>query len=450
MKRFFKGKLSLKLLVIAICVFFFLIACSQVLDPTFIDEVPGFSASDSPSEPATSPSNPVSIPFAPSDVEFSDYQYNKMQEISHDNQYLRRTLNSQNEEDIPKALHLLQILRDEIVPQSVNKLIATFPKTFDWLQNDYEVGMGITLSSYVDENDSVVAAFLANYAKGNTPEEPVHTDYALSIKYGKFKWNEKGELFETDRCELESHVAHEMMHALMIESLSSGFFGVTAELEDIAKDQFPKWFTEGCAEAVGGVTSKIWGEITKTVSLQNGMEEKYVKEFLERYPLSKDGYHSIYQTGYLATMYLSYLASGKTSTEWEIKDISAGLDSLLYKIHCGQSLSSTIKDISKTGQKKYSDINSFVNDFNAKNSNVVSFVTKLLNMAGKTGQGSLIAPSFQDKDILPNEEYETSVFWLHVGKDVLWNKYGDKITGKQMFKGGSATRDFGPRFGVKE
>lgn len=455
MKRFFQRKFSFRLPVIVICVFFFLIACTQVLETPSSDGSSVSSSPNSPTSPSGSPQNPTGSPAVPgtgsSTEELSDYENNKKQEISRDNVYLSTTLASQQEEDIDKALHILKILRDEIVPQSVHKLIATFPKTFGWLQKDYEVGMGITLSSYVDKSDSVVALFLGNFAKGNTPDETVFTDYTLSVKYGKFKWNEEIELTDESRSELESHVAHEMMHALMIESLSSGFFGITAELKDISSDIFPKWFTEGSAEAVGGITSKIWDEITKPVFLTNGMEEQYVKKFIEQYPLNKAGYYSVYQTGCLATLYLSYLASGKNATEWEIKDLASGLDSLLYKIHCGQSLASVINEISpvlKTGQKKYSDITSFVNAFTGENADVVSFVTALLNKAGADGQGSLIAPSFQTKDILPNEKYETPVFWLSVRGDAKTNTYNNKITARQMFKGGSATKDGIPGLGA--
>lgn len=451
MKRFFKGKLSLKLLVIAICVFFFLIACSQVLDPTFIDEVPGSSASDSPSEPATSPSNPVSIPFAPSDVELSDYQYNKMQEISHDNQYLRRTLNSQNEEDIPKVLHLLQILRDEIVPQSVNKLMATFPKTFGWMKEYYEVGMGVVLKPTSD--DPAVAAFSANDARGDTPDESVHMEYSLVVEYESFAWNKNGSLTADSRSELESHIIHEMMHALMCESLTCGYLGRSPELEDLYNDTFPLWFREGTAEAAGGGTRIIWTEITKPEFLKNGVKEN-IKTFLKKNPLDGESSTSRYRTGYLATMYLGYLASGKKSMEPQ--SIAAGLDSLLYKIHCGQSLASVIKDISpvsETGEKKYSDIHSFVSDFTHTNEEVITFATELMNMTidkerktetkeeEKRGRGSLLASSFIESDLLLDEKFETSLFWLYLGRDVYWNYYGEAMSARKMYKGGSATKD---------
>lgn len=458
MKRFFQRKFSFKLLGIVICVFFFLIACTQVLAPTFSDDVPGSSVSDSPSAPATSPSNPVSTPSTPSNAVLSDYQYNKMQEISRNNDYLRRTLNSQKEEDISKALHLLQILRDEIVPQSVHKLISTFPQTFGWMEKDYyEVGMGITLSSYVDESDSVVAAFSANDARGDTPDESVHMEYGLLVKYGNCDWNNDGSLTADSRSELESHIIHEMMHALMCESLTCGYLGRSPELEDLYNDTFPLWFREGTAEAAGGGTRIIWNAIT------NNPELNTIVKFLEKYPLTGDTSQSRYRTGYLATMYLGYLASGKKSMDPQ--SIAAGLDSLLYKIHCGQSLASAIKDISpvsETGEKKYSDIHSFVSDFTHTNEEVITFATELMNMTidkerktetkeeEKRGRGSLLSSSFIESDLLLDEKYETPLFWLYLGRDIYWNYYGNKISARQMYKGGSATRDFGPRFGAKE
>lgn len=460
MKRFFKGKLSLKLLVIAICVFFFLIACSQMLDPTFIDEVPGSSASDSPSEPATSPSNPVSTPSTPSNAVLSDYQYNKMQEISRNNDYLKNALWGQKGEDIPKVLHLLQILRDEIVPQSVNKLIATFPKTFGWMEKDYyEVGMGVVLKPTSD--DSVVASFSANDARGDTPDESVHTEYGLLVKYNNFAWNKNGSLTADSRSELESHIIHEMMHALMCESLTCGYLGRSSELVDLDNDTFPLWFREGTAEAAGGGTRIIWIEFTKPEFLKNGVEEN-IKTFLKNNPLDGESSKSRYRTGYLATMYLGYLASGKKSMDPQ--SIAAGLDSLLYKIHCGQSLASAIKDISpvsETGEKKYSDIHSFVSDFTHTNEEVITFATELMNMTidkerktetkeeEKRGRGSLLASSFIESDLLPDEKFETSLFWLYLGREVYWNKYGEAMSARKMYKGGSATKDGVSGLGVQ-
>ena len=475
MKKFFQRKWDFKLLVMVVCVFFLLIACSQVLDPTSIDEVASAPVSGSPSIPASapsepvgspsapasapsepvgspstpasapsesadSPSAPVNPPFEPSNAELSDYQYNKMQVISSDNSYLKNVLWGQKDEDIPKVLHLLQILRDEIVPQSVNKLMATFPKTFGWMKEYYEVGMGVVLNPTSD--DSVVAAFSANDARGNTPDEAVDMEYGLMVKYNDFVWNEDGSLTEISRSELESHIIHEMMHALMCESLTCGYMGRSSELEDLKHDTFPIWFREGTAEAAGGGTGIIWKEITKTLFLKNGMEEKYIEDFLKKYPLDGESSQSRYRTGYFATMYLGYLASGKKSMEPQ--DIAAGLDLLLYKIHCGQSLASVIKDISpvlENGEKKYSDIDSFVSGFTDKNTEIVTFVTNLMNKATATGRGSLLASSFTDSNLLPDEKFETSLFWLYLGRDVYWNKYGETMSARQMFKGGSATKD---------
>ncbi|MBO5691096.1 MAG: hypothetical protein J6R96_04460 [Spirochaetaceae bacterium] len=79
------------------------------------------------------------------------------------------------------------------------------------------------------------------------------------------------------------------------------------------------------------------------------------------------------------------------------------------------------------------------------------FVTVSLNAAPVlVDELEPIAPSFQEKNILPNATYETPAFWMHIGKDRLWNKYGGNMPARQIFKGGSATKDFGPRFGVKE
>lgn len=70
------------------------------------------------------------------------------------------------------------------------------------------------------------------------------------------------------------------------------------------------------------------------------------------------------------------------------------------------------------------------------------FVTVSLNAAPVlVDELEPIAPSFQEKNILPNDTYETPAFGLHIGKDRLWNRYGGNMSARKMFKGGSATRD---------
>ena len=301
-------------------------------------------------------------------------------------------------------------------------------------------------------SDSVVAAFSANDARGDIPDESVHMEYGLLVKYNNFDWNNDGTLTADSRSELESHIIHEMMHALMCESLTCGYLGRSPELEDLYNDTFPLWFREGTAEAAGGGTRIIWTEFTNPEFLKNGVEEN-IKTFLKNYPLDSESSKSRYRTGYLATMYLGYLASGKKSMEPQ--SIAAGLDLLLYKIRCGQSLASAIKDISpvsETGEKKYSDIHSFVSDFTYTNEEVITFVTDLMNMTidkerktetkeEKRGRGSLLASSFIESDLLLDEKYETLLFWLYLGRDVYWNNYGEAMSARKIFKGGSATKD---------
>ena len=54
---------------------------------------------------------------------------------------------------------------------------------------------------------------------------------------------------------------------------------------------------------------------------------------------------------------------------------------------------------------------------------------------------SRVKSYFTDSNLLPDEKFETSLFWLYLGKDVYWNKYGETMSARKMFKGGSATKD---------
>lgn len=69
------------------------------------------------------------------------------------------------------------------------------------------------------------------------------------------------------------------------------------------------------------------------------------------------------------------------------------------------------------------------------------------------GRGSLLAESWEgdglrDADLLPNEPFDTPLFWLHVRHDSYTNKFEDKISVAQMFKGGAAYKDGVPGLGV--
>lgn len=368
----------------------------------------------------------------PSNTVWSDYQYYKNLVISKEASQVQAITSYFPEEDEDKIVYLLKELRDTIIPQAVTSLLNRFPKTFAYLK-DQEIGMGIALNS--NPKTSFVASFYANYGcTPGEPDKPLSSMYGLTISYGRLAWKTgKHTLPYSSRNELESHVAHEMMHALMSESLTCGFYGINASLDKA--EQFPKWFTEGVAEVAGGGARRIWIEIKRITNkyILEQLENTYIEGFLRDNPLIADKDLSAYQTGYLAVMYLAYLAGGGQSMTSD--SLATGLDILMSEIHSGKTLDQVIKENS---QNQFNGLEDFQAKFVSTNSNVVDFSTKLLNAIGK-GRGSLLTSNYCDEDLLINQQQDTPLFWMYMGaKDTWTNTYNDKFSASSYFKGGAA------------
>ena len=368
----------------------------------------------------------------PSNTVWSDYQYYKNLVISKEASQVQAITNYFPIEDEDKIVYLLKELRDTIIPQAVTSLLNRFPKTFAHLK-EQEIGMGIALNS--NPKTSFVASFYANYAYTlGEPHKPLSSIYGLIISYARLAWEPGNHILpELSRNELESHVAHEMMHALMCESLTCGFYGINASLNKT--EQFPKWFTEGAAEVAGGGARRIWIEIKRITNkyILEQLENTYIEGFLRDNPLIADKDLSAYQTGYLAVMYLAYLAGGGQSMTSD--SLATGLDILMSEIHSGKTLDQVIKDNS---QNQFNGLEDFQAKFVSTNSNVVDFSTKLLNAIGK-GRGSLLTSNYCDEDLLINQQQDTPLFWMYMGaKDTWTNTYNDKVSASSYFKGGAA------------
>ena len=431
-------KLHCTVLIAVIGVFFLLNACHQVLDtPTFDSSSPA-SSPNSPHSPSGSPTAPST---GSSTSEVSKFKENLGLEISADSDRLKNLfslLSSQDE--IEKNVHLMKILRDEIVPQAVHQLVETFPKTFGWMQNDYEVGIGLALNPA--NNKTFVASYWANPG-ASLPDAPVRMQYGLIVVYGLFSWNGDNTLDSNSRQELESHVVHEMMHALMAESLTYGFIGLSSTLQKEEGEKFPLWFTEGAAEAVGGTFSRIRFEIEKFNTFYENSEAE-MEAFLNQFPLSGSDSQSTYQTGCLATLYLSYLAMNEK--DMNTTTLAQGLDKIMSLIHGGKSLTSVIHEISSG---KFTSLQAFESWFTYEKNEVLSFATSLYDTF-KEGRGSILALSPTNNELLltPSKDVRTPLFWLYVVREGETNTYNNKITAQQMFKGGAATKDGVPGLGA--
>ena len=217
---------------------------------------------------------------------------------------------------------------------------------------------------------------------------------------------------------LENTIVHELFHALMDDYNRTGMAGVTdvndyrldsnrdfatKEIEQRSlKVMFPNWFIEGSATTTENffsfwhehVNRLRWDEhkqVTDTFStagvvnnyrtIKTGNNYAYF-DISNSWSTEEDGgfdnYGSAYVCGYLATLYLSELAWNKnTGSSAFIMDgskianvstesLRMGLNSILERLHKGETLDQVIADISpadSSGAKLYKSTDDFESKF---------------------------------------------------------------------------------------
>jgi len=194
-------------------------------------------------------------------------------------------------------------------------------------------------------------------------------------------------------------LAHEMTHAVMFDTTTSGMGG----WGDPAVDKLPSWFAEGSAEVVGGGMDRLmdlipWvnnsgypdnairvGNAGTPLSelINNPRDAAYIENWMKALTNSSTtGQAPSYEQGYAATMYLSWLAGGGTddpSTPINAATIAKGLDKILIEINSGKSLSQVIDETTGT---KYKGLNDFVGSIQAGDEAAAKFVYDLIRQSG--------------------------------------------------------------------
>ncbi len=185
-----------------------------------------------------------------------------------------------------------------------------------------------------------------------------------------------------------------MMHAFMDDALPNGMLGATNGVVD-KSNQFPKWFKEGMAQTIAGGCSNYNDWVNGGMGLRDTTPVSDIAATVQSssFKLSSGSTASQYGTGYLACMYLGYLADGTGNVTSGA--IGSGLDKGLSQIKGGKSLNEVITDISGG---KYTSIGDFQRKFGDNDS--AQFVSELLKAAGSTGSGSVITNSLGVLDVL--------------------------------------------------
>lgn len=182
--------------------------------------------------------------------------------------------------------------------------------------------------------------------------------------------------------ELASTIAHEMMHTVMYDSLTTGMVG---------SDKYPQWFIEGTAQTMGG------GFTAGHNAGLTAMSDSQMKSYLENFK------SDVYGAGYIATMYLGAAVNAGTGagsiTTVNSSDIASGLDTLFSDIAGGKTLDQAIAD-----NTKYSGLGEFQRSFA---SDAVTFAKNLATTVG-SGAGSLLTANLSDSSSALEASYSNA------------------------------------------
>lgn len=204
--------------------------------------------------------------------------------------------------------------------------------------------------------------------------------------------------------ELESTIAHELMHSVMQYTMIDEMSGRTGS-------KFPTWFSEGTAQLTGGGFPTNWNvALEHYASGMSGAgdtsQDANIAAYLKQHTVAGRPYGH----GYLAAAYLGWKANGGGAVTGA--NIAAGMNKIFANILGGGTLYSALS--AETGLTLAND--AAVESLFANPSNdLVSFVRQLsyaTKGGSNDGAGSVIAPSLSSG-----------------GQNII----GDTVTDKQAF-----------------
>lgn len=277
----------------------------------------------------------------------------------------------------------------DMVEKAVGGIMSTFQSTF---ANNPDISNNIGVQLYQD-NSSTLAYVACSYECDSTGKI-TGMKLNLSVNMGHLDFDASGNLDPQSEKKLQATIAHEMMHAFMDDALPNGMLGATNGVVD-KSNQFPKWFKEGMAQTVAGGCSNYNDWVNVGMGLRDTTPVSDIAATVQAssFKLSSGSTASQYGTGYLACMYLGYLADGTGNVTSGA--IGSGLDKVLSQIKGGKSLNEVITGISGG---KYTSIGDFQRKFGDNDS--AQFVSELLKAAGSTGSGSVITNNLNVLDVL--------------------------------------------------
>ena len=269
-----------------------------------------------------------------------------------------------------------------------------------------------------DENNNTVYKYILAVNTRFLVMEDENGNPIMDEKTGKAKLKQK----DTDLAELENTIIHEMMHAFMddynrtvmsgtvdpVLVTDPGTSGLAAEDEErfAVQSEFPTWFKEGLATSVeNNYASRFDSYNLLSYAGEGRISEWYTPEILRNAyvttafkPTLNEGVYErifdltnkdcdVYVTGFLACLYLGELAANRAgnSSEYIGADgynaykseiIRDGVNSMLERLHNGETLDAIIRDISNDG---FADAKDFEQKFIKRDDDSAAFCSGYLN-----------------------------------------------------------------------
>lgn len=314
----------------------------------------------------------------------------------------------------PERQKAADAIRDVMVPNIVDKMIERFP-AFEYLK-DSSILYGFELmADFLHPISASVAS-----AAITSGDVPIGVEHSLMVNLGSPRLTVLADGNFQDRSSAEHVLVHEMTHAFMFEGMRAGIRG--------DNEAYPLWFGEGAAQAIGGDSRRAYDT---SLGLDRGAAstDEDIKGALAR--ISDGDNTSAYAVGYLANMYLGYLASGEKGINGN--DIAVGLNTIFAEILSGTSLDETIA--------KYTHYSGLV-DFEVNlqdDTKAYDFVRGLFNAIPSRREingGSLFGDTLMSLDIVSDTRTvnKTKLFEISDKFTVVENSYPK---GVEILGGGS-------------
>ena len=263
-------------------------------------------------------------------------------------------------------------IANQYIPNAVQQIFDAFP-SFATAQGTTEIKMALNVK-FIDGPGNTLA--LAGYTYSPSGGKP-KTMY-INVDAADFKDADIGSGSDKEK-QLESTIAHELMHTVMQYNLTDGMSGRNGE-------KYPTWFVEGTAQLAGGGFPTNWNNellyyADKLADEDDTSQDANIAKYLQKYTMQGRPYGH----GYLGAAYIGYLANKQNGGSADVTgaNIAGGMDLIFGDLIKGKKLDQAIKD--RTG-KSISEINGL---FSSGNGDLTEFARKLA-FNSKDGAGSVI------------------------------------------------------------